>query len=167
MMTTIDSSVLLAIFNAESDGPHWLEALIEARREGRLLICEIVYAEIAPAFDSPQSLDQRLERLGITQCSRRQSYATAVRPRTRPSPTQSRSESHFARCRIMEQSAIICTCPAEFLAERQMIGGDRGDCGLGHFDFPHRKMIAQKYMVQAENGQHRGKARPDGFKRIF
>ena len=30
------------------------------------IICEIVYAEIAPAFDSPQSLDQRLERLGIT-----------------------------------------------------------------------------------------------------
>ena len=40
MMTAIDSSVLLAIFNAESDGPRWLEALIQARREGRLIICE-------------------------------------------------------------------------------------------------------------------------------
>ena len=65
MMTAIDSSVLLAIFNAESDGPRWLEALIQARREGRLIICEIVYAEIAPAFDSPRSLNQQLENLGI------------------------------------------------------------------------------------------------------
>jgi len=40
MMTAIDSSVLLAIFNAESDGPRWLEALIQARRKGRLIICE-------------------------------------------------------------------------------------------------------------------------------
>ena len=65
MITAIDSSVLLAIFNAEPDGPCWLEALIQARREGRLILCEIVYAEITPAFDTPQSLDQRLESLGI------------------------------------------------------------------------------------------------------
>ena len=65
MITAIDSSVLLAIFNAESDGPRWMEALIQARREGRLILCEIVYAEIAPAFDSPESLNQQLERLGI------------------------------------------------------------------------------------------------------
>ncbi len=65
MITAIDSSVLLAIFNAESDGPRWMEALIQARREGRLILCEIVYAEIAPAFESPESLNHQLERLGI------------------------------------------------------------------------------------------------------
>lgn len=65
MITAIDSSVLLAIFNAEPKGPHWMEALIRARREGRLILCEIVYAEIAPVFDSPELLNQQLERLGI------------------------------------------------------------------------------------------------------
>ncbi len=45
--TAIDSSVLLAIFNAEADARSWLRLLIEARRECRLLICDVVYAEIA------------------------------------------------------------------------------------------------------------------------
>jgi len=66
MITAIDSSVLLAIFNAEPDGKRWLEVLIQARREGRLILCEIVYAEIAPAFDDRPSLDQRLESMGVS-----------------------------------------------------------------------------------------------------
>lgn len=47
MKTAIDASVLLAIFNAEADARSWLRLLIEARRECRLLICDVVYAEIA------------------------------------------------------------------------------------------------------------------------
>lgn len=66
MITAIDSSVLLAIFNGEPDGGRWLDALILARREGRLILCEVVYAEIAPAFDDRASLDQRLESMGIS-----------------------------------------------------------------------------------------------------
>lgn len=66
MITAIDSSVLLAIFNAEPAGERWLDGLIQARREGRLIICEIVYAEIAPSFDDRPSLDQQLESMGIS-----------------------------------------------------------------------------------------------------
>ncbi len=66
MITAIDSSVLLAIFNAEPDGGRWLDALIQARREGPLILCDIVYAEVAPAFDNRQSLDQQLDALGAS-----------------------------------------------------------------------------------------------------
>jgi hypothetical protein len=65
MRTAIDSSVLLAIFNAEADAISWLELLMEARRQGRLLICDVVYAEIAPAFASQADLDEALRKLGV------------------------------------------------------------------------------------------------------
>lgn len=66
MITAVDSSVLLAIFNAETDADRWLDALIRARQEGQLVICEIVYAEIAPAFEDPAALDERLESMGVS-----------------------------------------------------------------------------------------------------
>ena len=46
------------------DAETWLEALIEARREGQLLVCEVVYAEIAPAFETQEGLDAVLASLG-------------------------------------------------------------------------------------------------------
>ncbi len=66
MTTAIDSSVLLAIFNGEPGAEKWLEALIEARREGRLVLCEVVYAEIAPAFPDREALEDRLRSMGAT-----------------------------------------------------------------------------------------------------
>lgn len=66
MITAVDSSVLLAIFNAEAGADRWLETLVGARREGRLVICEIVYAEIAPAFGDRRALDERLDSMGAT-----------------------------------------------------------------------------------------------------
>jgi predicted nucleic acid-binding protein len=64
MRTALDSSVLLAIFNGEDGAERWLDALIEARREGQLVLCEVVYAEIAPAFPAKKELDSVLEKLG-------------------------------------------------------------------------------------------------------
>jgi predicted nucleic acid-binding protein len=66
MITAVDSSVLLAIFNAEPSSERWMEALIKARHEGRLVICGIVYAEIASGFVDQSSLNQNLEILGIS-----------------------------------------------------------------------------------------------------
>jgi predicted nucleic acid-binding protein len=60
----LDSSVLLAIFNHEPGAEDWMEALIEARRAGRLVLCEVVYAEIVPAFGSQPELDKTLADLG-------------------------------------------------------------------------------------------------------
>ena len=65
MNTAVDTSVLLAIFNAEPGAEEWLGALVEARRRGTLSICEIVYAELAPAFPSAATLDEKLDAMGI------------------------------------------------------------------------------------------------------
>ncbi|MBI4862395.1 MAG: type II toxin-antitoxin system VapC family toxin [Candidatus Riflebacteria bacterium] len=66
MIVAIDSSVLLAIFNAEPGADAWLNALITARRAGKLVLCEVVYAEVAPAFATRRHLDAALTRLGAT-----------------------------------------------------------------------------------------------------
>lgn len=64
MRLALDASVLLTIFNQEPGAEPWLEALIRARREGRLVLCEIVYAELAPAFETRAELDRVLASLG-------------------------------------------------------------------------------------------------------
>ena len=65
MRTAIDSSVLWSIFKGESDARAWVDLLMAARRESRLIVCGIVFAEIAPLFASLQDLVSRLESLGI------------------------------------------------------------------------------------------------------
>jgi predicted nucleic acid-binding protein len=66
MKTAIDSSVLLAIFNDEPDARAWVRCLIEARREGQLVICDVVYAELAPAFAAEMNLREALGKLGVS-----------------------------------------------------------------------------------------------------
>jgi predicted nucleic acid-binding protein len=65
MKTAIDSSVLHAIFNDEPDGRRWMECLIQARREGQMVICDVVYAELSPAFPSQAQLQEALRKLGV------------------------------------------------------------------------------------------------------
>ena len=65
MKTAIDTSVLLAIFQGEPGHIDWLDALIGARAQGQLVICEVVYAELAAAFNSQTELDEKLNLLGI------------------------------------------------------------------------------------------------------
>lgn len=65
MITGIDSSVLWTVFNDEPDAEGWSRKLIEASREGELVLCDVVLAEIAPVFDSPDRLLATLETLGI------------------------------------------------------------------------------------------------------
>lgn len=69
MITAIDTSVLLAIFNGEAGADRWLETLIRARQEGRLVICEIVYAEVAAGFEDQASLDEQLDSMGVSHLS--------------------------------------------------------------------------------------------------
>jgi predicted nucleic acid-binding protein len=56
----------LAIVNGEADARHWIDLLIQARRAGQLVICDVVCAEIAPAFGSERELWQTLDHLGIS-----------------------------------------------------------------------------------------------------
>jgi hypothetical protein len=63
--TAVDTSVLLAVFNGEPAGRSWLQSLIRARREGQLVVCDVVYAELAAAFESEADLGVALRKLGI------------------------------------------------------------------------------------------------------
>jgi hypothetical protein len=64
MKLALDSSVLLTIFNQEPGAEEWMDRLVEARRQGELLLCEVVYAELAPAFVTQDELDKVLTDLG-------------------------------------------------------------------------------------------------------
>lgn len=66
MKTAIDSSVLLSVFNQEASSEGWMRVLIQARREGQLIVCEIVYGELAPAFRREIDLHEALRKLGIS-----------------------------------------------------------------------------------------------------
>lgn len=66
MKTAVDTSVLLAVFNGEPEGASWLEALVQARRQGPLVVCDVVYAELAPAFGAEAELKGALGKLGAT-----------------------------------------------------------------------------------------------------
>ena len=66
MRTAIDSSVLLAVFNDEADGRAWLQVLLHARREGPLVVCDIVYSEIALAFAAETGLRVALDKMGVS-----------------------------------------------------------------------------------------------------
>ncbi len=41
-----------------------MEALVQARRQGQLVLCEVVYAELAPGFGSRAELERVLNDLG-------------------------------------------------------------------------------------------------------
>ena len=64
MILALESSALLCIFNHEPGADAWLDALVGARRQGRLIVCEVVYAELAPAFTERGELQAVLSHLG-------------------------------------------------------------------------------------------------------
>ena len=66
MITAIDPNILLDLWGADpSFGESSRASLIRADTQGDLLICEIVYAELAGRFPSQTLLDNRLADLGI------------------------------------------------------------------------------------------------------
>lgn len=64
MKTTIDSSVLWCLLKKQSGFEEWQQALWQAGNDGELLVCPVVFAEIAPAFDSATDTLKHLRRLG-------------------------------------------------------------------------------------------------------
>jgi predicted nucleic acid-binding protein len=67
MMTAVDTSVLLDVFSAS---PAYLaasqQALRQAIRDGGLVACDVVWAELRPWFPDRATLDKTMERLGVT-----------------------------------------------------------------------------------------------------
>ncbi len=65
MITAVDTSVLIAIDQAESDAEAWVERLAEARAEGALVICDIVAAEFFASVGDQEAYNQTLHDLGV------------------------------------------------------------------------------------------------------
>jgi len=65
MRTAIDSSVLWSIFKGESDARAWVALLAAVRGESSLIVCDVVFTEVAPLFAGVGALTSALESLGI------------------------------------------------------------------------------------------------------
>ncbi len=67
MIAAVNTSVLLDVFLAEKvHGPRSNEWLRRAYDQGALLICDLVYAELAPGFDSGEALDDVLQKISAS-----------------------------------------------------------------------------------------------------
>lgn len=70
MITAIDTNVLFDLFR--TDSPHHFQArrlLKTAYDAGDLIICDLVYAELVPAFANRFELDDALRQLGVSPSS--------------------------------------------------------------------------------------------------
>lgn len=66
MITAVDTNVLLDVFLPDPEfGKRSLEVLKSCSQEGALVICEIVYAELACAFKEEPLMREALEKAGI------------------------------------------------------------------------------------------------------
>lgn len=67
MITSVDTNVLLDLFRTDSPHHHQSRGrLREAYNRGAVIICDIVYAELVPAFPDRSTLDDALSRMGAT-----------------------------------------------------------------------------------------------------
>lgn len=66
MISAVDSNILLDIITEDPvHGVRSRELLRQALNDGALLICDVVYAEVSPAFDSRAKIDSLLTKLDI------------------------------------------------------------------------------------------------------
>ena len=67
MITAVDTSVLLDVFLPDArHGPQSVQRLRDAYDRGAILVCDVVYAELVPAFDDRTALDGVLREIGGT-----------------------------------------------------------------------------------------------------
>lgn len=65
MKTAVDTSILLDVFLPDGrHGPRSMEALRAAYDRGAILVCDVVYAELVPAFKDRDALDGALGEIG-------------------------------------------------------------------------------------------------------
>lgn len=66
MVSVIDTNILLDIFLPDPlHGESSLKLLETVYQQGSLVICDIVYSELAPQFKEKNLLDESLEKIGI------------------------------------------------------------------------------------------------------
>ena len=67
MISAVDTNVLLDVFRPDPQhGPRSAEWLAAAYDEGAVLVCDVVYAELAPFFGDRLTLDRALREIGAT-----------------------------------------------------------------------------------------------------
>ena len=65
MITAVDTNVLLDVFLIDqTHGPRSRELLRSAYDRGAILVCDVVYAELVPAFNNRASLEGALAEIG-------------------------------------------------------------------------------------------------------
>lgn len=69
MITAVDTSVLIAIDQAEADAEGWVDLLAAARSDGALVICDVVAAEFFAVVMEQRAFEQTLVDLGIERVS--------------------------------------------------------------------------------------------------
>lgn len=65
MTLAVDSSTLLAILKGEPRAEAWADLLVRHRRRGRLIVCEVVAAEVSARFSTEASYRDAMEALGV------------------------------------------------------------------------------------------------------
>jgi predicted nucleic acid-binding protein len=65
VITAVDTSVLVAIYKGEADGEAWLDLLWRKGALGKLVVCDVVIAEIAALFVSERETLAFFEDLGL------------------------------------------------------------------------------------------------------
>jgi hypothetical protein len=65
VITAIDSSALVAIYKGEGNGEDWLNLLLKHRQAGRLIVCDVVVAEIAALIRIDSETFSFLDDLGV------------------------------------------------------------------------------------------------------
>ena len=70
MITAVDTSILLdVIISDDSHGPQSKQSLRDAFDRGAIVVCDLVYAELVPAFGDRDSLDSALREIGAKSSS--------------------------------------------------------------------------------------------------
>lgn len=66
MITAVDTNVLIDVFGADASfGAASAAALRECRAQGRLVACEVVWAEVSAAFSDADAAGAALDRAGV------------------------------------------------------------------------------------------------------
>jgi hypothetical protein len=66
MITAVDTSVLIDIFRGdERHGRQSAQAVRRSSQHGRLVVCDVVWAELTALFPTRQMLHDQMESLGI------------------------------------------------------------------------------------------------------
>ncbi len=65
MVLAVDSSVLFGVIKHQTDHAAWLEYMLDLQAAARLVICDVVYAEISAVYRTEDELQEALSLLGL------------------------------------------------------------------------------------------------------